>query len=87
MEFRPENEELFTTCSSQLLCTDCRLRVGCPIRYSFYRGEIATEIALQEAELMVQKPFGEDRAFDAAAKFRHKILCERGAHPGGYSYT
>lgn len=86
MEFRPENEELFTTCSSQLLCTDCRLRVGCPIRYSFYRGELATEIALQEAELMVQKPFGEDRAFDAAAKFRHKILCERGAHPGGYSY-
>ena len=87
MEFRPENEELFTTCSSQLLCTDCRLRVGCPIRYSFYRGELATEIALQEAELMVQKPFGKDRAFDAAAKFRHKILCERGAHPGGYSYT
>ena len=87
MEFRPENEELYDTCSSQLLCSDCRLRIGCPIRYSFYHGELETEIALQEAELFLQKPFGEDVAFDAASKIRNKILCERGAHPGGYSYT
>ena len=87
MEFRPINATLIATCATTDRCTHCSLRIGCPIRHTFYGGDITVEIALQRAELRLRRVVGENAAFLQSDKLRHKILCERGENPGGYSYT
>ena len=86
MNMRPFNMELYMTCANADLCSKCPLRIGCPIRYTFYGGDFEVEIALQRAELLLQKQIGEQEAFTKTEWLRRKILCERGEHPGGYSY-
>lgn len=36
MEFRPFNLELNLHCAETPSCTNCKFRVGCPIRKKFY---------------------------------------------------
>lgn len=86
MEFRPNDIELLITCAQTKHCASCTMRIGCPIRYSFYEGEVRTEINIQRAEIFLQPLVGEDKAYTATEFLREKILTERGAHPGGYSY-
>ena len=86
MEFRPVNADLLITCASTERCNSCPLRIGCPIRRTFYEGDIKVEISLQRAEIRLSKFVGEEVAFRRSDRFRQKILCERGEHPDGYSY-
>ena len=87
MEFRPNDFILHIECVKNPRCSSCKMRVGCPIRHSFYKGKLKTELSIQEAELILREIVGEDIAYLATNDFRNKILCERGEHPGGYSYT
>ena len=86
MEMRPLDLKLCLVCASTNLCSECKLRVGCPIRHTFYDGDLSVEVAVQMTELLIQKNIGEQKAYEHTSWLRHKILCERGAHPGGFSY-
>ena len=81
--FRPLDNELLQNCPTVQFCKDCKYRIGCPIRRSFYsiEDELQLEIFLQTAELKFQKAFGEDEAFGAVDHLRQKIYLEKRNNP------
>lgn len=53
MKFRPLNLELMMNCAETPSCTNCKFRVGCPMRKRFYdQDERATELRFQMAEIL-----------------------------------
>ena len=75
MNLRPINEELVITCFQNAYCTECELRVGCPVRYYFYDGDdLSHEISLQMAEIKLSEEFPENStlSFELANNLRKK---------------
>lgn len=89
MNLRPLTEELLSNCVREDFCTDCKYRVGCPIRFSFYDkkldSELHFEIQLQLLEIKAAKIFGVDDALMGANHLRNKVVLERKNNPT-YSY-
>lgn len=72
--FRPLNDELFQACADNKFCTDCPMRIGCVIRYRFYREDLSYEISSQLAEIwLVEKSnVPKDIAYEVANTYRKK---------------
>ena len=86
MEFRPFTLELIEHCAQTTYCTDCKLRIGCPVRRDFYQksfleDETAFEVYLQTLELQLAKYFGEETSFKAFDHIRQKCYAERRINP------
>lgn len=85
MYFRPFNDELLQCCVKTKYCTDCKLRIGCSMRYSFYgkdfKTELSGEIFIQKLEIVAQGIWGEEGAFDAISHIRNKISMEKHLNP------
>ena len=81
--FKPLNFELVVICINHDYCTNCPVRIGCPIRNSFYISDTAFEIGIQMAEIEVVKFFktSENSAYEAADLFRKKRNEEILRHP------
>ena len=86
MNMRPLDENLLNHCANTTRCTNCAMRIGCPIRKDFYKDTERKEILIQVLELKFQKLVGEEIAYLASSDVRNKILTEIGEYPGGYSY-
>lgn len=81
MEFRPVNLELLIACAETPTCTNCKLRVGYPIRKRFYdQDEVTTELQLQMAEISTSTIVNKDNAYLAYVFMRNKILEETHLH-------
>lgn len=81
MEFRPFNLELNLHCAETPSCTNCKFRVGCPIRKKFYdQDENKREFKLQMSEILTADVFGKGNAFEAYVFFRNKMLEETHLH-------
>lgn len=85
MNLRPLSDELLCCCVKTPYCTNCKLRVGCGMRHSFYgkdfKTELSGEIFIQKLEIVAQGIFGEDEAFDAVSHIRNKISMEKHLNP------
>ncbi len=85
MEFRPHTKELYLHCAATQYCTDCKYRIGCPIRHSFYskglKTDIDFEVLIQSLELEFQSSVGEDTALDATNSIRYKYYTEKRINP------
>lgn len=96
MEFRPINQDLIIACSSAKLCSECSMRMGCSIRYSFYKqNDIQYEIALQLAEIKANHDFSklkknfvnyDELTYETACTLRQKRTDEMKIHPY-FSYS
>lgn len=85
---RPYDSNLVETCVLTQYCEDCKYRIGCPIRCSFYeyKTEIDFEITIQSIEIEVRKYFNEESALRAANWLRAKRDLEIRNNPI-FSYT
>ena len=85
MEFRPCDLNLLSHCVKTEFCTDCKFRIGCPIRHEFYlrifETDIDFEIFLQTLELEFGKNSDEDRCFEATEQVRRKYYMEKRINP------
>lgn len=87
MELRPFDYSLMRTCAENDICTNCPMRIGCSIRYSFYEPEISFELTLQMSELSIRNILGNDHlAFVGVQWLRHKRRVELGLN-GVFSYV
>lgn len=81
MKFRPLNLELMMNCAETPSCTNCKFRVGCPMRKRFYdQDERATELRFQMAEILTSTIVNKDNAYKAYAFMRNKMLEETHLH-------
>lgn len=83
MEMRPLNEALAHACSSVDRCSKCSMRIGCPVRMTFYVGDFDFEIPLQQTELslVAKRLCSQDDAFTETNKLRIKRKYEKAEHP------
>lgn len=88
MTFRPVDHTLLGTCENQADCLDCPMRIGCPIRYSFYQTRTFKqfEITLSRASNLSSN-ISPDKLKQLASQMKHKWMVERLNHPKGYQYN
>ena len=86
---RPYDSNLVSNCVKTPYCQDCKYRVGCPIRYSFYRykTDLDFEIEIQTIEILIRSLIGnEDLTLRAVNRVRAKRELEILNNPR-FSYT